>query len=264
MQRENPRFYEYMSRIRDITEHSGRTYAVGDIHGCAAELEVLLTALVQSERLRPEDLVIFIGDYIDRGPQSKAVVDLLLTFLQSHRRCVFLKGNHEDMLLAYLGLPGRDGMAYLANGGTQCLMSYGLAQGEGPPPSAEETRNAIPKEHLHFYTNLDSCCVLPDYIFAHAGLNPLRDMRLQIDDDLLWIRDEFISNRHFFGRPVVFGHTPYEDVLFNLPYKIGIDTGCVYGNKLTAIEVKERKVLQVSAGATKVVVRAFPDDQVPK
>ncbi len=233
-------------------------FAVGDIHGCRAELEVMLTALTQSEKLTPADIVLFIGDYVDRGPDSKGVIDLLLGFVQRHPRSIFLKGNHEDMFLSFMGLPGRDGMAYLMNGGTQCLNSYGLALEDGPPPNPEEVMKALPPEHLAFLQGLDTYVMLPDYIFAHAGLNPLRDLRLQVEDDVLWIRDEFISNKHYFGRPIIFGHTPYEDVLFNLPFKIGIDTGCVYGNKLSCIETKEGKILQVSSGSTKVQVRAFP------
>lgn len=249
-----------MTRFRDISEHTGRVFAIGDLHGCRAELEVMLTAIGQSEKLTPADIVLFIGDYVDRGPDSKGVIELLLAFAKAHPKTIFLKGNHEDMLLAYLGLPGRDGMAYLMNGGTQFLMSYGLAMGEGPPPTPEEVFAVLPPEHLEFLKNLDTYVLLPDFIFAHAGLNPLRDLRLQVEDDVLWIRDEFISNRHYFGRPIVFGHTPYEDVLFNLPFKIGIDTGCVYGNKLSCIETRERKILQVSSGSTKVTVRHFPKE----
>lgn len=249
-----------MTQLREIPDHSDRLYAIGDIHGCRSELEVLLAALTQAEAITPRDIVLFIGDYIDRGEDSRGVIDILLQFSSKHPSCIFLKGNHEDMLLSYLGFPGRDGMAYLVNGGTQCLMSYGFKMGEGTPPTGAEVLKAIPPEHLRFLKGLEHYVITPRFVFAHAGLNPLRDLHHQVENDLLWIREEFIFNRHFFGRPVVFGHTPYEDVLFNLPYKIGIDTGCVFGNKLTCIEVRDGKLLQVGKGSSKVTTKPFPKE----
>ena len=247
-----------MIRPREIAEIPARLYAIGDIHGRRPELEVLLGHLTQVEKLSNDDVVVFIGDYVDRGQESKEVVSLLVEFSKRHPQTIFLRGNHEDMLLGFLGLEGHEGNVYLVNGGAVTLASYGVPNQGSAAELREALQKAMPPEHLAFYRNLEGYVIAGDYIFAHAGMNPLRDMRMQIAADLFWIREEFIHNIHYFRRTVVFGHTPYEEVLFHLPYKIGIDTGLVYGNLLTCIEVQEKRVLQVRAGETKVKLSGFP------
>lgn len=246
-----------MMKFREILEMPAHFYAVGDIHGCHAELVLLLDYLKQAQGLSASDIVLFIGDYIDRGKHSREVIDLLLKFRSDFPRSIFLRGNHEDMLLSFLDSGGRQGSAYLMNGGAEFVASYGVELGGGAELLCAELKNKVPKEHFEFIRGLDNYVLAGDYIFAHAGLNPLRDVRAQIAADLFWIREEFISNLHYFKRIVVFGHTPYEDVLFHLPYKIGIDTGLVYGNMLSCIEVVERKVFQVKAGSQEVKTSAF-------
>lgn len=231
-----------VSKFREISDPYQRFFAVGDVHGCPEELSLLLDYLEKEERLGPTDLVVFIGDYIDRGPDSKGVVDRLLAFQQKFPQSVFLRGNHEDMLLGFLGFGGSLGESYLFNGGEEFLRSY---QAEGLS-TAEEFFTVLPKTHLSFYLNLESYVITPKFVFAHAGLNPRRDLRAQMDRDLFWIRDEFIHNIHRFERTVVFGHTPYENVLFHLPFKIGIDTGLVYGNKLSCVELALGETYQVA------------------
>lgn len=246
-----PRVFEQMPR---------RLYAVGDIHGCADELAVLLRYLKETAGLGVEDGIVFIGDYIDRGPASKAVVDLLLEFQREFPGAVFLRGNHEDMLLGFLGHPGSMGRIYLDNGGVETAQSYGLKVPRGLGISVDQVQQVIPARHLAFFLNLERYLVYPEYVFAHAGLNPERALDNQVGDDLFWIRDPFINNVHNFGKVVVFGHTPYEDVLFHLPYKIGVDTGVVYGNMLSAVELVHRLVFQVKRSTTDVLVSTFPAD----
>ncbi len=247
-----------MTRCLEISEVPPRIFAVGDIHGCNDETVILLDHLKGAQKLTQDDLVIFIGDYVDRGPQSKEVIDTLLRFRDEFPRSIFLRGNHEDMMLSFLGEEGREGKAYLYNGGADTLLSYGVPK-EGSP---EEVRSnfvkALPPEHAGFLQRLENYVLIGDYCFVHAGLNPLRDIRAQIEADLFWIREEFISNIHFFKKTIVFGHTPYEDVMFHLPYKIGIDTGLVYGNCLTCIEVVKREIFQVEKGKTRVKNGKFP------
>ena len=238
-----------VSKFREISEPYNRYFAVGDIHGCPEELGVLLEHLTAEEGVGPSDCVVFIGDYIDRGPDSKGVVDRLLAFQQQIPHAVFLRGNHEDMLLSFLGFGGSMGESYLFNGGDEFLRSY---QAEGLT-TAEEFFTVLPKPHLSFYLNLESYIITPQFVFAHAGLNPRRDLRSQMDRDLFWIRDEFIHNVHRFERTVVFGHTPYENVLFHLPFKIGIDTGLVYGNKLSCVELVSSEIYQVPRKGKRVV-----------
>ncbi len=245
-----------MKRFEEFSETSGRLFAVGDIHGCVHELEVLLNYIQEVLRFEKEDRLVFAGDYIDRGPGSRQVVDLLLDF-QEHfpDSSVFLKGNHEDMFLDFLGFGGTLGESFAMNGGSETLASYGVG---ADAKSIDEVLARIPGTHLQFYKNLSRYCITPDYVFAHAGVSPLRDLQFQIDDDLFWIRDEFIQNIHHFERTVVFGHTPFENVMFDLPYKIGIDTGLVYGNMLSCIELTERRLFQIGAGEYEVRESTFP------
>jgi serine/threonine protein phosphatase 1 len=199
-------------------------YVIGDIHGCLRPLQRLLTKIAP----QPGDEVIFIGDYIDRGPESREVVDYLLGLAY---RCVFLLGNHEKMLLEYLD--GKDGGIYLPNGGHATLQSYG-----------GDFAN-IPPAHLSFFHSLRPMYETPGYLFVHAGVRPLVPLDKQELDDLVWIRQEFFQFIGRFPKPVVFGHTPLRQVLLT-PDRIGIDTGCVYGGKLTCVKLPSREVIQVA------------------
>ncbi|MCO6431614.1 MAG: serine/threonine protein phosphatase [Deltaproteobacteria bacterium] len=243
------------SKFRQIQGPASRIFAVGDIHGCRRELELLLEFLISKEKLSDQDGLIFIGDYIDRGPDSKGVIDLLLAIKDEIPEVVFLKGNHEDMLLSFLGYPGNMGEVYLFNGGKEFFASYGLKQHEMNADALE----ALPKAHLSFFLNLESYVGLENYVFAHAGLDPLRDLASQLDSDLFWIRDAFIANIHRFEKVVIFGHTPYHEVMFDLPYKIGIDTGLVYGNKLSCLELVNKEIFQIDYGDKKVKKKSFPE-----
>lgn len=243
-----------MSKLLEIVEVPPRLFAIGDIHGCEQELAVLLEHLVSSESLSSKDQVIFIGDYIDRGENARLVVDHLLTFQKSYENAIFLKGNHEDMLLDFFGYGGSSGRVWVQNGGAATLASYGV----DPSGGIEGALQSIPREHISFYLNLESYCLVGEFLFAHAGINPLRDLRSQLDRDLFWIRDEFINNTHSLSKTVVFGHTPHQDVFFHWPFKIGIDTGLVFGNKLTCIELIGHKVLQIERGSKSVSIRNYP------
>jgi serine/threonine protein phosphatase 1 len=234
-----------------IGEGSGkRIFAVGDIHGCSDEPALLIRHLEQAEGLSDDDLLIFVGDFIDRGPDTKGVIDLMLDVKRRFPRTRFLKGNHEDMLLDFLGFGGRLGQAFLYNGGLETIQSYGISVFAAP----EEMVSAFPPEHFKFLNELESIVRAGSFLFAHAGLNPLRDLNAQNDSDVFWIRDEFIGSVHSFGATVVFGHTPHQEIVLHLPFKIGIDTGLVFGNKLTCLEVTTGKAMQVHRGGNEVFV----------
>jgi len=236
----------------DIQTVSGkRLYAIGDIHGCPAELEVLLKHLEDNEALTQDDVVILLGDYIDRGPDSKRVVDICLDFASRFPKTRFLKGNHEDMLLDFLGYGGRLGQAFLYNGGIETLQSYGISVFS----ATEEMKSSFPLEHIEFYNNLESIIAGDDFLLVHAGLNPLRDLDTQNDSDVFWIRDEFIKSVHNFEKTVIFGHTPHKEIFLHLPYKIGLDTGLVFGNKLTCLELNEGLVFEIKRNASEVETR---------
>lgn len=203
-----------------------RIYAVGDIHGCYEKLRVLMEKIdIDFET----DRLVFLGDYIDRGPQSFEVVAFLVELKKRHAGTVFLKGNHEEMLEKYLA--GEDRITYLVNGGQQTLESY-----MNRPRS--ESEPAIPKSHLDFFRSLKTYHETGDYIFVHAGLRSKVPLEKQKTADLLWIRKRFIESKYDFGKMIVFGHTPLQEPLL-LPNKIGIDTGAVYGNRLTCVRLPE-------------------------
>ncbi len=226
---------------------SGRLFAIGDIHGCPDELGAILRRIAP----RADDTVVFVGDYVDRGPSARDVVEQLLEFERGPAEVVFLKGNHEDMMLSFLGLPGHYGDSFLFNGGAATLDSYGVSEG-----NLESAIEHLPEPHLKFFRELSTSYLRPPYLFVHAGVVPTRHLDEQNVEDLLWIRQEFIFSPHVLGETVVFGHTPVRGVLLDLPYKIGIDTGLVYGGKLTCIEFAEGIAYQVARGSREVKSQA--------
>jgi serine/threonine protein phosphatase 1 len=209
-----------------------RILAIGDIHGCLDKL-ISLMEIIDMDPSR--DTLVFIGDYIDRGPQSKEVVEYLIDLATRHSRVIFLKGNHEQMLEMYLS--GTDRLSFLANGGHATLGSYAR-------DSSTNEANPIPSRHLEFFDNLRLYYETEQYFFVHAGLRPRKPFEEQDEWDMLWIRDEFIYSDFHFEKRVIFGHTPFQKPLV-LDNKIGIDTGAVYGNKLTCIELPAMKFYSV-------------------
>jgi serine/threonine protein phosphatase 1 len=228
-----------------------RLFAIGDIHGCPGELDALLDGL----GLGAGDTVCCVGDYMDRGRDSKGVIDLLLAARQREDvRWVFLKGNHEDMCLSFLGRPGNWGESWMGNGGVTTIRSYGVDARSAP--AAIEA--AMPESHLAFLGELERSYRWGGYLFVHAGIRPGVPWEEQTDEDLFWIREEFFLHPHGMPETIVFGHTPARQPFVQLPYKIGIDTGLVYGGALTALELPDRVLHQVTAGERRVRVSPLP------
>ena len=203
-----------------------KIFAIGDIHGCADKLKALMKKIPVDYA---NDTLVFIGDYIDRGPDSFDVVDYLVDLKKQHPDIVFLKGNHEDLLQKYLD--GTDRFTYLFNGGQRTLDSY-LNRAH------KSEFSPIPSDHLEFYQSLVLHYETEDYLFVHAGLREKVPLDKQNPDELLWIREDFIHSKFDFGKRVIFGHTPFAEPLL-LSNKIGIDTGAVYGNRLTCVQLPE-------------------------
>ncbi len=242
------------TRLASRVKHTMKCYVIGDVHGCLSEL----AALSESLPLEPGDTVVFLGDYIDRGPESKGVIDYVIRWRgRGEQKTVFLRGNHEDMMLSYMGLSGNHGDAFLMNGGLATLASYGVAAPARSSPGAGDGQRllaALPPEHVAFYMGLDLWYFVDDFLCLHAGINPARSWDEQTGEELIWIRHEFIANRHTLPQTVLFGHTPMKEVFFDLPYKIGLDTGLVYGNALSCLEVTGRMLYQVRKGRRQVSV----------
>ena len=223
-------------------------YAIGDIHGELDALEALLAKLP----LVSDDRLIFLGDYIDRGPDAKGVVERLIA-LSAQRACVFLLGNHESMFLDFLGWKSPSyfgGDAFLANGGARTLASYGYFAADNPSPK----HFRLPPPHEAFYRKLGLWHVDGDYVFVHAGLGREQLLLGDLDyalrrarpEDLLWNRTTG-ELPHRLGVTIVYGHTPLPDfgVRWNTPFSIGIDTGAVYGGRLTALRLPDETIFQV-------------------
>jgi len=223
-----------------------RTFVIGDLHGCADELDCLLDHVAPASA----DTVVCLGDYIDRGPSARAVVERLLRLDHEGPRCVFLKGNHEDMFLGFLGRHGAYGEAFLRNGGDVTLHSYGLDGLSGAEVAAR-----LPAAHLAFFDHLDLMFEHGPFLCVHAGVLPDRPLDQQRDEDLMWVRGEFVEWPHPFPFTILFGHTPKREVFDDRPYKIGLDTGLVYGNKLSCLELTDLRLFQVRRGGRTVLSR---------
>ena len=217
-------------------------WIIGDIHGCLKELECLLQKLPREEKL------LFLGDYIDRGPDSKGTVERLL---KEKKRSIFLMGNHEDMLLSYYHKPeSPPGQAWLlgGNGGRSTLASYGLEPGD--------PFDKLPFSHREFYTKLRLYYENEDFIAVHAGLRVQPPFRIDAQKrrDLLWIRHEWLQNEDQWpGKKIYYGHTPsrfflgteMENEIIRGQKSIGLDTGCVYGGSLTALRTEDETIIQI-------------------
>jgi len=230
---------------------SGRLLCVGDIHGCAPELDRLLTAVDP----RPEDRLVFLGDYVDRGNASAETVGLLCGVARQLPATVFLRGNHEEMFLDFIGLGGANKEAFFSNGGCQTLVSYGLRDADRPP-TEDVARALVPSAHLEFFAKMVLQHSAEGFAFVHAGVRPGVGLAEQRREDLLWIREEFLLVDHRLDETVVFGHTPYREVWFGAARKIGLDTGCVYGGRLSCLDLTQAVVHQVVRGARSATQRS--------
>jgi serine/threonine protein phosphatase 1 len=227
-----------------------RIYAIGDIHGRAdllGELHGIIRA--DAETAPARRVLVYLGDYVDRGLQSRGVIDMVLRNPFSDFEVVCLRGNHEAVLLDFLKDPAV-GREWVQFGGAETLMSYqaGCLSSDAAHPvlvaAQEEFARRLPEDHLAFFQNLALHHEEGDYYFVHAGVRPGVALNQQASEDLLWIRNEFLEFRGSFGCVVVHGHTITEepDVHDN---RIGIDTGAFATGRLTCLvlEGTERRFL---------------------
>ncbi len=229
-------------------------YAVGDIHGRSDLLDILLDHIRQdiareADGRRPA--LIFVGDYVDRGLDSRGVVERLIALKAEPDLDVrLLKGNHEQQLLAFLEKP-EAGPPWGQFGGISTLASYGVPPPSDRSPDAWETARLIFKEkvaeHLEFYQGLELAVECGDYVFVHAGIRPGIPLSAQVEQDLLWIREPFLNASEPFERVIVHGHTP-EVAPFLGRNRIGIDTGAYATATLTAVRLsgEGRAVIQAT------------------
>ncbi len=234
-----------------------RVYAVGDVHGRLDALQPLIRAIADDLEATPPAetaMLVFLGDYVDRGPDSKGVVDLVLKMRSTPGLEVrALKGNHEEALLQFLDQPSF-GATWMEHGGGQTLLSYGVT----PPPTRtdndawarvrDQFAADLPAEHRAFYESLELILDAGDYAFVHAGVRPGVAWDQQAERDLLWIRQEFLQEKGPFGKVIVHGHTPMEEPQM-MRHRLGIDTGCYATGVLTAVRLQDedQRLIQVKA-----------------
>ncbi len=226
-----------------------RIYAISDIHGCADLLQQMFTVIDRDLATGTADraIQVFLGDYIDRGPDSSRTIELLFERARKHES-VFLKGNHESFLLDVL-----DDASQLQDwkqfGGLQTLVSYGLRPSLNPDAEeqAELVRQfaqVIPPHHLHFLKNLRPRFVCGDFFFVHAGVKPGIALAKQQEHDMLRIRDEFLESNRNFGKYIVHGHTPVQQPDLR-PNRANIDTGAYATGNLTLLTIRGDRLLAV-------------------
>jgi serine/threonine protein phosphatase 1 len=231
-----------------------RAYAIGDVHGRLDLLRALLERIEQDNARRgpAKTFLVFLGDLVDRGPDSRGVIDLLLSRPPRFARPIYLAGNHEEAFLRVVGGDEAVVPAWLSYGGKECAQSYGINGGwllnATPAAVTSEVAHKVPQAHVDFLASFGDTFRFGDYLFVHAGIRPGLPIEQQVQQDLRWIREGFLDDRTNHGVIVVHGHTIVETVEEH-PNRIAIDTGAYRSGTLTAIgiEGRERWFLETKA-----------------
>lgn len=217
-----------------------RVYAIGDVHGRADLLEELLVKIDADAAGRgpAETQIVFLGDLVDRGPDSKRVLDLVVDLRRSGRTVRLLRGNHDDVFLRAVNGDALATRHLHRIGGRATLVSYGVSENDYDsfdyPELTDEIGKLVPAHHVALLAAMENLVVIGDYVFVHAGIRPGVPLDQQTREDLCWIREDFLDHRGDFGGIVIHGHSITDDVEVR-PNRIGIDTGAYASNRLTAV-----------------------------
>lgn len=215
-------------------------YAIGDVHGCLDQLQAI-EAVIAADGLdfEGEKWLVTVGDHVDRGPESRAVIAHVMGPAPGGFRRFALLGNHEQMMLDFLGNPAAHAY-WLDEGGSETLASYGMALEYPPLRTSDALRLRLeadfPADHRAFLDTLPVCLSLPGWLFVHAGIRPGIPLSMQTDADLIWIRAPFLTSQLTGGLRVVHGHTPSREIVAT-PHRICVDTHCFHTGKLSAVRV---------------------------
>ena len=231
---------------------------IGDVHGRLDVLDLLIAAIREepADDLRP--VLIMLGDYVDRGPASREVLNRLIALEgDATIETRFIRGNHEETMLSFLGEPTL-GPTWCSFGGVETLQSYGVAAPlMGDPAEAWDAARqafaaAIPATHVRFLQALEPAVEYGDYFFTHAGVRPGVELDDQDPHDLMWIRDDFLRGSATFSKTIVHGHTPEADA-FVSDRRIGVDTGAYATGRLSAIVLEglERRLIQAQVSGSR-------------
>jgi len=220
-------------------------YAIGDIHGCLNELVSIHQKILSYEKYKKEeDLIIYLGDYIDRGPKSKQVVDEIIEFKNKGFKTYFLMGNHDEMMIDFLLNKINNLKNWLNFGADQTFRSYDIEIVEFIKDGFDDyiidklrkvLIEKLGNDHINFFTNLKLKFSVAQYMFVHAGIDPKKKLENQTKQDYLWSRsDSFFSKNFKTEKIIIHGHTPEKDII-DLPGRINVDTGCYFSGKLSCV-----------------------------
>ena len=220
-----------------------RVYAIGDVHGRCDLLKELMAKIIEDDGQRgdAESEIIFLGDLVDRGPDSAGVLDLAMQVKQELGDVRFLMGNHEEVYLA--ATKGEEKAVRFFNriGGRETILSYDITMKEYMELDiaglAQRIPELFPQEHIDFVASFEDQIIVGDYAFVHAGIRPGVALSEQKPKDLRWIREDFLSASEAHEKIIVYGHTINDDIV-EARSRIGIDTGAYYSNKLTALALQ--------------------------
>ena len=220
-------------------------FAIGDVHGCLKELTSLTKKILSNKKfIQKDDLLIFLGDYIDRGPNSKQVIDRILELKKDKINIVFLLGNHEEFMIDFLFNNNNNIKDWINFGADQTFRSYGIEIVEFIKEGFDDVtidnlrKSLIEKmgdPHINFFKNLKLNYTTNKYLFVHGGIDPEKKFENQSKKDFLWHRSEnFFSHDFKYERVIVHGHTPEENIVDH-PFRINVDTGCYFSGKLSCV-----------------------------
>ncbi|MDH5798408.1 MAG: serine/threonine protein phosphatase [Paracoccaceae bacterium] len=234
-----------------------RVYAIGDVHGYRDKLVEVHEWIARDQARHGAGTVVHVGDLTDRGPDSRGVLDFLINGQAAGEDWVVLKGNHDRMFSLYLQAePQRDhrlraelDWLHPRLGGLATLASYGVDVDANPHAAA---RAAVPEEHLQFLSTLPTMFRADGLALVHAGIRPGVALEEQVEDDLTWIRDEFLFSQEDHGSLVVHGHTPVDEVSHH-GNRVNIDTAAGYGGPLSAVVIEGNEVFQVTGNGRRLL-----------
>lgn len=228
-----------------------RLYAIGDVHGRRDLLEKLLGQIdAQIAEQQQDWRIILLGDYVDRGPDSKGVLDLIVRRKAADGRFIALAGNHDAGMLDFLMDPEKESL-FAVFGGRETAASYGVRADFSSEISTLGTRDglmrALPDSHMELLESLPRSVEFGDFFFCHAGIRPDVPLERQNPEDLIWIRSAFLNHFHLHPKVIVHGHTPDEDVEI-LPNRVNLDTGAYKSGRLSALLINgaEKEVLSAT------------------
>ncbi len=224
-------------------------FAIGDIHGCLSELTLLHKKILTHEKFDVKnDLLIYLGDYIDRGLQSKQVIDQIIKLRNNKIKIINLMGNHEEIMIDFLFNKKNNIENWLDFGADQTFKSYNIEVVDFIKDGFKDhiidsLRNKLLEEmnndHIDFFKNLELTYSTEKYLFVHAGIDPKKNLKEQVKKDYLWSRSDVFFDKDFKSEKIiVHGHTPEPNIINN-SNRINIDTGCYFSGKLSCVYLND-------------------------